>query len=87
LLICFVEEDGTSTVEELEMKELLSRLKKRFGIYIAEPVESQTSAVTNNACSENRDSFVAKLQLLGCFETLSDDSSAQMVRRPRKALR
>jgi hypothetical protein len=87
LLICFVEEDGTSTVEELEMKELLSRLKRRFGIYIAEPVESQTSAVTNNACSENRDSFVAKLQLLGCFETLSDDSSAQMVRRPRKALR
>lgn len=85
LLICFVEEDGISTVEELEMKELISRLKTRFGIYIAEPAQSDTSAVSNNACADNRESFVAKLQLLGCFESLSDDFSAQMVRRPRKA--
>ena len=85
LLICFVEEDGISTSEELEMKELILRMKQRFGIYIAEPSQSDTSAVSNNACSENRESFVAKLQLLGCFESLSDDFSAQMVRRPRKA--
>jgi hypothetical protein len=85
LLSCFISDDGISTVEELEMQELLTRIKRRFGIYITESTTADTSAVTNNACAENREAFVAKLQLLGCFESLSDDFSAQMVRRPRKA--
>jgi hypothetical protein len=85
LLSCFVSDDGVSTVEELEMQELLTRIRNRFGIYITELPTADTSAVANSACSENREAFVAKLQLLGCFESLSDDFSAQMVRRPRKA--
>ena len=33
----------------------------------------------------NLDAFVRKLQLLGCFQSLSDDFSAQFVNRPREA--
>ncbi len=85
LLSCFVSDDGVSTVEELEMQELLNRIRDRYGMYITESPTADTSAVANSACAENREAFVAKLQLLGCFESLSDDFSAQIVRRPRKA--
>ena len=86
LLTCFTSESGRVTDNELEMGELISRLKIRYGIYITEPPPFAVgSAIAGQACSQNRAAFVSKLQLLGCFENLSDDFSAQLVRRPRKA--
>jgi hypothetical protein len=86
LLTCFTSENGAVTDSELEMSELISRLKVRYGIFITDPPPFAVgSAIAGQACSQNRIAFVSKLQLLGCFENLSDDFSAQMVRRPRKA--
>jgi hypothetical protein len=86
LLTCFTSESGRVTDNELEMGELISRLKIRYGIYITDPPPFAVgSAIAGQACSQNRAAFVSKLQLLGCFENLSDDFSAQLVRRPRKA--
>ena len=86
LLTCFTSEFGRVTDNELEMGELISRLKIRYGIYITDPPPFAVgSAIAGQACSQNRAAFVSKLQLLGCFENLSDDFSAQLVRRPRKA--
>jgi hypothetical protein len=86
LLTCFTSEFGRATDNELEMGELINRLKIRYGIYITDPPPfALGSAIAGQACSQNRAAFVAKLQLLGCFENLSDDFSAQLVRRPRKA--
>lgn len=66
---------------------LLNRLQKRFGILVDRPPSDFESATTRAAASENRSAFLRQLQLLGCFDGLSDDLSAQMVRRPREARR
>jgi len=85
IMLCFVEGDGARTTKTLELKVLLQRMRDRFGILVAEPPSNMKSFESFQAASSNKEAFIMKLQLLGCFEGLSDDFSSQLVRRPREA--
>lgn len=85
LLGCFVSgKPGTnSTIAEMRFSELLQVLQKRYGIIVDRPPSEFSDADSIQAAERNRSHFARKLQLLGCFDGLSDDSQYQMVRRPR----
>ena len=85
LLVAFVDPSGGRTSKELPVETVLRRLRQRFGVCIAEPPKDLVSAAARAGASANRDAFIRRLQLLGCFEGLSDDFSAQFVSRPREA--
>ena len=85
ILLCFVEGDGSRTSKTLRLEVLLQRMKDRFGILVAEPPSNMQSYESFQAASSNKRAFISKLQLLGCYEGLSDDFSSQRVRRPREA--
>lgn len=85
ILLCFVEGKGTRTSKTLRLETLLQRMRERFGILVAEPPTSMRSYENYQAASSNKKAFISKLQLLGCYEGLSDDFSSQLVRRPREA--
>jgi hypothetical protein len=85
ILLCFVEGNGTRTSKTLRLETLLQRMRERFGILVAEPPTSMRSYENYQAASSNKKAFISKLQLLGCYEGLSDDFSSQLVRRPREA--
>ena len=75
---------GTSSaVSEMRFAELLDVIENRYGIVIARPPIDMIDADTLRTAERNRAHFARKLQLLGCFDGLSDDSHYQMVRRPR----
>lgn len=86
LSMCFVEADGTRTARRLPITEVLARLEKRFGILIDRPPSDMDSADARSGASENLTAFTRQLQLLGCFQGLSDDFNAQFVNRPREAV-
>lgn len=83
LSMCFIEDSGRSSVR-LPLLEVLSRLKKQFGILIAEPPSSFDSADARAGASDNLRAFTSQLQLMGCFVGLSDDFSSQFVYPPRE---
>lgn len=85
LLGCFVSgKPGTNaTIPEMRFGELLEVLQTRYGIVVDQPPREFEDADTLRAAERNRSHFARKLQMLGCFEGLSDDSQYQMVRRPR----
>jgi len=85
ILLCFVEGNGSRTSKTLRLETLLQRMRDRFGILVAEPPTSMRSYENYQAASSNKKAFISKLQLLGCYEGLSDDFSSQLVRRPREA--
>lgn len=85
ILLCFVEGNGSRTSKTLRLEVLLQRMKDRFGILVAEPPSNMQSYENFQAASSNKRAFISKLQLLGCYEGLSDDFSSQRVRRPREA--
>jgi hypothetical protein len=85
ILLCFVEGNGSRTSKTLRLEVLLQRMKERFGILVAEPPSNMQSYENFQAASSNKRAFISKLQLLGCYEGLSDDFSSQRVRRPREA--
>ena len=85
ILLCFVEGNGSRTSKTLRLEVLLQRMKDRFGILVAEPPSNMQSYESFQAASSNKRAFISKLQLLGCYEGLSDDFSSQRVRRPREA--
>lgn len=85
IMLCFVEGNGTRTSKTLRLETLLQRMRDRFGILVAEPPTSMRSYENYQAASSNKKAFISKLQLLGCYEGLSDDFSSQLVRRPREA--
>jgi hypothetical protein len=85
LSMCFVETDGQRTATRLRMDELLDRLESRFGILIARPPADLDSADARAGAAQNLTAFTRQLKLLGCFQGLSDDFSAQFVTRPREA--
>jgi hypothetical protein len=87
LMMCFVQDDGKRTARRLPIQELLLRLEKRFGILIDRPPAVFDSADSRAGAAENQLAFAQRLKLLGCFESLSDDFSAQFVRQPREAVR
>ena len=83
LSMCFVESDGQRTAARLRMDELLDRFETRFGILIARPPADLDSADARAGAAQNLAAFTRQLKLLGCFQGLSDDFSAQFVTRPR----
>lgn len=87
LCLCFVEDGGQRTAASLPIQELLQRLHQRFGILIDRPPTDFDSADARAGAAENLAAFTQRLKLLGCFQGLSDDFSAQFVTRPRGAAR
>ncbi|MCL3862944.1 DUF3227 domain-containing protein [Actinotalea sp. K2] len=87
LCMCFVEADGSRTTSRLTIRELLDRLDGRFGLLIDRPPAEFDTADARSGSSENLAAFTRHLQLLGCFEGLSDDFDAQFVTRPRESVR
>jgi hypothetical protein len=85
LLACFADESGKRTIAQMPVGELLRRLKSRFGILVDRPPAALDTPRARAAATDNRAAFLRQLQLLGCFDGLSDDFSAQIVRRPREA--
>ena len=86
LCLCFVEGGGTRTTSRLPIRTVLDRLHERFGLLIDRPPGDLDSADTRAGASENLTAFTRQLQLLGCFQGLSDDLNAQFVTRPRGAV-
>jgi hypothetical protein len=84
-LLCavFVDETGQRTAARLPIREVLTRLEERFGILIATPPTDLDSADARAGAAANLAAFTQRMKLLGCFEGLSDDFSAQFVTRPR----
>ncbi|GAA3448856.1 hypothetical protein [Dactylosporangium matsuzakiense] len=86
LALAFVEPDGQSTANQLPIAEVLQRLDRRFGVLIARPPRMFDDPGGRAGAAANLEAFTRKLQLLGCFQSLSDDFSAQYVNRPREAV-
>jgi hypothetical protein len=87
LSMCFVDETGQRTENRLPIRQVIERLETRFGILIDRPPADFDSADARAGAAENLTAFTRQLKLLGCFEGLSDDFSAQFVTRPREAVR
>jgi len=84
LCMVFVDESGQRTTTRLPIRDVLSRLEKRFGMLIATPPGDLDSADARAGAAANLTAFTQRMKLLGCFEGLSDDFSAQFVTRPRE---
>lgn len=82
LAVSFVPKDGKKPRQRMPIIELLKILKDRFGILIDEIPEEFQSSDAQVAAIENRQAFIRRLQLLGCFQGLSDDFAAQYVVNP-----
>jgi hypothetical protein len=61
---------------------VLAELRDRFGILIDQPPVFLDGAEARAAAAANLAAFKRRLQLLGCFDSLSDDFSEQIVRHP-----
>jgi hypothetical protein len=82
LLTCFTRRNDPRPDTQMTIKDLLQRMEERFGILIDRPPADFDSADNRAAAAANLEAFKRRLQLLGCFEGLSDDFSAQQVRNP-----
>jgi hypothetical protein len=82
LLAVFVEPGGTAHRPAMPLREVLDALAHRFGILIDRPPAFLDGAEAREAATANREAFTQRLQLLGCFDSLSDDFSVQIVRHP-----
>ena len=82
LLAVFVEPGGTTSRATMPLREVLDALAHRFGILIDRPPAFLDGAEAREAATANREAFTKRLQLLGCFDSLSDDFSVQIVRHP-----
>ncbi|MHA6630900.1 methylation-associated defense system protein MAD7 [Pseudonocardia sichuanensis] len=82
LLAVFVEPDGVTTRSTMPLREVLDALAHRFGILVDRPPAFLDGAEARAAATANLDAFTLRLQLLGCFDSLSDDFSVQVVRHP-----
>ena len=82
LLAVFVEPDGTTSRASMPLREVLDALAHRFGILVDRPPAFLDGAEAREAATANREAFTQRLQLLGCFDSLSDDFSVQIVRHP-----
>ena len=87
LIACFVQSEGEHQWVETELRltEVIRRFEDRFGVLIDRPPLDFLNADSQRIALINKQAFVKKLQLLGCFEGLSDDPDYQLVNRPRKA--
>jgi hypothetical protein len=70
--------------KKMPLRELLKRLRSRYGLLIDAPPGEFNTPEFREAASENLKAFTAILRDSGSFETLSDDFAGQMVARPRR---
>jgi hypothetical protein len=82
LLAVFVRADGASSRPTMSLREVLDALRDRFGILVDRPPAFLDGAEARAAATANLEAFKRRLQLLGCFDSLSDDFSVQRVRHP-----
>lgn len=82
LLAVFVREDGTTSRPTMSLRDVLDTFRDRFGLLIDRPPAFLDGAEARAAATANLEAFKRRLQLLGCFDSLSDDFSVQVVRHP-----
>lgn len=82
LAVIFVRTGSGPAHAELPIRTVLDQLENRFGILVDRPPAGLDSAENRAAAAQNLDAFKYRLQLLGIFEGLSDDLSAQRVLNP-----
>ena len=82
LLVCFTADGGKRRRPRIPIADLLTILRDRFGILVDQPPAALDSADNRAAAGMNLEAFKRRLRLLGCFDGLSDDFSAQYVRNP-----
>lgn len=81
--LCYLDEKGRKPESSaLEMRVLLDRLERRFGVLISQVPIGLDSPEARRGASENLVAFISKLKTLGYFRGLSDDFSAQYIERP-----
>lgn len=81
--LAFASEDGRSERSQMSLGDLILILRTRLGILIDMPPTGFGGQASQETGLANRRAFSRKLQLLGCFEGLSDDAEYQRVRAPR----
>lgn len=67
---------------EMLLSDVLAELTRRFGILIDRAPNGMETVAARSAASANLESFKRRLKLLGVFDGLSDDFSAQTVLNP-----
>ncbi|QJY49850.1 methylation-associated defense system protein MAD7 [Pseudonocardia broussonetiae] len=82
LLAVFLRPGGAGVRPTMPLHELLAALRDRFGLLIDRPPARQDGAEARAAAAANLEAFKRRLQLLGCFDSLSDDFSVQVVHHP-----
>jgi len=82
LSVIFSRPGGAAPRAEMSIAAILQALERRFGLLIDRPPRGMDSAENRAAAAQNLESFKYRLQLLGAFDGLSDDFSAQRVRNP-----
>jgi hypothetical protein len=82
LLAVFVDPKTRTTHARLSLRTVLDALHERFGILIDRPPAFLDGAEARAAADANLEAFKVRLQLLGCFDSLSDDFSVQVVHHP-----
>ena len=87
LIACFVDGEGEHqwVDTELRLTDLLRRMEDRFGILVDQPPTEFANADNQKVATQNKQAFVRKLKLFGCFEGLSDDPEYQLVTCPRES--
>ncbi|RZT84915.1 hypothetical protein EV383_1773 [Pseudonocardia sediminis] len=82
LMALFLTPDGTSYRRTMPLQDVLAGLRNRYGLLIDRPPAFLDGAEARAAATANLEAFKRRLQLLGCFDSLSDDFSVQTVRHP-----
>jgi hypothetical protein len=82
LLAVFVDPSGRTSRREMPLQDVLTELEHRFGILVDRPPAFLDGAEARAAATANLEAFTSRLTLLGCFDSLSDDFSVQIVRHP-----
>ena len=75
-------DDRARVRREMLLSDVLFELTKRFGLLIDQPPHGMDSVAARAAASANLEAFKRRLKLLGVFDGLSDDFSAQSVLNP-----
>ncbi|WP_063066454.1 hypothetical protein [Nocardia violaceofusca] len=80
--IVFTDDRGRDPRREMLLADVLTQFNSRFGLLIDRPPSEFDTVAARAAASDNLEAFKRRLKLLGVFDGLSDDFSAQVVRNP-----
>lgn len=86
LSVAFARRGGGPAQAELSIDAVLTQFRRRFGLVVDRPPSALDTAENRAAAAKNFEAFKYRLQLLGVFDGLSDDLSAQRVRNPLVSL-